>query len=234
MSIAIEDINDLVELGAPVLCVDTCTLLDVIRDVTRDTVRAHDAKAGLSLLLSAETGTDLVVFTAEQVKLELALHLAEVEDEAKAKLEKFRNSAQRIHDVAMVFGASGALQTVHLQDHVVRTRAALDRWKAIARSVPGSSEITSRAFTRMNQPKTPARKGKDSIKDCVVIETYLEAASELRAAGLTTPIVFASSNTNDYYGPNGSQLPSDIASDFSSLQMIYAPNFGAAKHWLGL
>lgn len=48
------------------------------------------------------------------------------------------------------------------------------------------------------------------------------------------PIVFASSNTKGYHAPNTSHLQPDIASDFGGVSMDYAPNFGAAKHFLGL
>jgi hypothetical protein len=234
MSLATADITDLVGLGAPILCVDTCTILDVIRDITRESIKLHDVKASLALLASAETHRDLVVLVAEQVMAEVAVHLAEVEQEANAKLTRFQAQAQRIHDIATEFGASGALKTQHLHGHVVRARAAFDRWVAVARPAPGNDGITARAFTRVNAPRTPARKGKDSMKDCVVVETYLEAAQELRTAGLTGPIVFASSNTNEYFVSGGSHLPPDIAADFMAVRMDYAPTFGAAKHNLGL
>ncbi|GLQ99059.1 hypothetical protein [Dyella mobilis] len=234
MSLAAGDITDLVGLGAPILCVDTCTILDVMRDITRESIKIHDVKAGLALLASAETRKDLVVLVANQVMAELDVHLTEIEQEAATKLTRFRVQAQRIHDIATEFGASGALQTQHLHGHVVRARAALDRWVAVAKPAPGNDGITARAFARVNAPRTPARKGKDSMKDCVVVETYLEAAQELRTAGLTAPIVFASSNTNEYYVSAGSHLSSDIAADFLAVRMNYAPNFGAAKHNMGL
>lgn len=94
MSLATGDIADLVTLGAPIICVDTCTILDVIRDITRESISAHDVKASLSLLASAETRTSLAVLVAEQVATELVMHLTEVEQEASAKLTKFQVQAQ--------------------------------------------------------------------------------------------------------------------------------------------
>jgi len=72
------------------------------------------------------------------------------------------------------------------------------------------------------------------MKDCVIIEAYLETAHQLRAAGFSKPVVFASSNTKEYFEPNTRHLPMDIASDLAAVQMDYAPNFGAAKHLLQL
>lgn len=234
MSLGSAEISDLVALGAPVLCVDTCTVLDVIRDITRETVKLTDTSAGFALLAAAETNADLVVLMAAQVAIELASNLPEVQQEAEEKLTKFRAQAQRIHDVATAFGALGTLPTSHLHGHVARARLVLGRWEAIAWKVPSNPGVAGRAFARVNAPRTPARKGKESMKDCVVVEAYLEAAQQLRSAGLTAPIVFASSNTKEYNAPNTSHLQPDIAADFGAVAMEYAPNFGAAKHLLRL
>lgn len=234
MSLSPTEINRLVALGAPVLCVDTCTVLDVIRDITRETANLADAQAGLLLLDAAETQTKLVILMAEQVDAELADNMSEVEGEAERKLGKFITQSQRIHHVATAFGATGALDTSHFHGHVSRAKIVLNRWKNIAQKAQGDNDVAGRAFARVMEPRTPARKGKESMKDCVVVETYLEAARQLRLAGLTSPVVFASSNTREYHAPNTSHLPSDIAADFAAVSMDYAPNFGAAKHSLGL
>ena len=72
------------------------------------------------------------------------------------------------------------------------------------------------------------------MKDCVVIETYLEIARGLRAGGLAAKIVFVSSNTRDYAGETGSTLRPDLAREFATLNMEYAPNLAAARNFLGL
>lgn len=234
MSLSTQDIVSLAVLGSPVLCVDTCTVLDVIRDITREAVVLSDASAGLSLLAAAETGSDLIVFMAEQVTLELATLVAGVEQEALSGLAKFQTQAQRIHDVAVAYGAQGAFQINHLDGHVNRAKTVLNRWQSVARLVPQNDDVTKRAFRRVNEPRTPARRGKESMKDCVIVEAYIETASQLRAAGLIAPIVFASSNTKEYYAPNTRHLQNDIDADLSTVLLDYAPNFGAAKYLLGL
>lgn len=234
MSLSPEDIANLAILGSPVLCVDTCTLLDVIRDITRETVVLGDVNAGLTLLTTAENSSNLIVLMAQQVTVELATHVESVEQEAQSGLAKFQSQAQRIHDVAVAYGAQGILETNHLNGHVSRAKTLLDRWQSIALVVPQNDDVTKRAFRRVNEPRTPARRGKESMKDCVIVEAYIEAASQFRAAGLTAPIVFASSNTKEYYAPNTRHLQIDIAADLGTVGMEYAPNFGAAKHILGL
>lgn len=233
MSLSPQEIFRLVGLGLPVLCVDTCTVLDAVRDITRESVTPVDVNAGLTLLAMAEAGSGLIVLMAEQVTLEIASNVANVEQEAQAALGKFLTQAQRIHDVAGAYGAQGRLQVRHLDGHISRARSVLDRWKRVAQVVPQNDGVASRALRRVNEPRTPARRGKESMKDCVIVEAYIETASQLRAAGMTAPIVFASSNTKEYFAPNTRHLPVDIAADFAALSIEYAPNWGAAKYSLG-
>ena len=72
------------------------------------------------------------------------------------------------------------------------------------------------------------------MKDCVIVETYLEVARRLRAAGSDAPIAFASSNTNDYYAAGSSHVADDLAQDLQAVRVEYAPGFGAAAHVLGI
>lgn len=233
MSLSPQEISRLVGLGLPVLCVDTCTVLDVVRDITRESVTSAEVNAGLALLTMAEAGSGLAVLIAEQVSLEISSNVANVEQEAQAAFEKFLAQAQRIHNVAGAYGALGNLHVRHLADHVSRARPVLNRWVQVARVVPHNDGVASRAFRRVNEPRTPARRGKESMKDCVIVEAYIEAASQLRAAGMMAPMVFASSNTKEYFAPNTRQLQTDIAADLKTVCLEYAPNWGAAKHCLG-
>lgn len=234
MSLSQQDIDTIASLNAPVICVDTCTLLDVIRDITRETVTVGDAVAGIALLEAAETGNDLVVLIAEQVTIEIAANAAEVEDEANRSLLKLQSQLKRIYDVTTAYGTQGSLNFSCIDGHVNTAKKFLNRWTQITKLIPHNPGISSRAFQRVNIPKTPARKGKESMKDCVVVETYLEAVQQLRAAGLTNKVVFASSNTREYYAPNIKHLATDIDLDFSQIGLSYAPSFGAAKHILGI
>ncbi|MBO2953938.1 hypothetical protein J4756_08235 [Burkholderia pseudomallei] len=233
MSLSPQEISRLVELELPVLCVDTCTVLDVVRDITRESVTPSDVNAGLALLAMAEAGSGLIVLMAEQVVLEIAGNVANVEQEAQSSLKKFLAQAQRIHDVAGAYGVQGHLRVHHLDGHVSRARLVLDRWRRVAQVVPHNDGVSNRAFRRVNEPRTPARRGKESMKDCVIVEAYIEVASQLRAAGMTKAMVFASSNTKEYFAPNTRHLQGDIAADLASVGIEYAPNWGAAKHSLG-
>ena len=124
----------------------------------------------------------------------------------------------------------------HWKDHEVRCREVGNRWLKIGHSVPRTEQIISRAYFRSTQAIPPARSGKDSIKDCVILETYLDRVRELREDGLTAPIVFLSSNTKDYaeLSEEEAEVRNDIKDEFRTLELEYAPNMAAAKHLLKL
>jgi prepilin-type processing-associated H-X9-DG protein len=214
------------------LCVDTCTALDIMRDPTRKEIRPHERQSALDLLSLIEK-SGLASLVADQVSFEFQEHAQSVQEEAENALTKIRDLLIGIDDIAAVFGAAGRTNLSHLDGHVARCRKIADRWMAASLTVLRTPDITSRAFGRVNRAITPARRGKDSMKDCVVIETYLDIISTLRAAGLQTPIVFASSNTDDYAQENSSRLKPDLAAEFAGLKIEYAPNLAAAKHLLG-
>lgn len=65
------DAKAISETGTPVLLIDTCSILDVMRDPTRETLRIHERQAGLDLLAAAEGGA-LAGVVAHQVTLEFA------------------------------------------------------------------------------------------------------------------------------------------------------------------
>jgi len=228
------DLGGIVALNAPVLCLDTCSLLDMMRDPTRDTIREPERRAVHDLLTAVEGGSALVALVADQVVAEFDVHADEIEKEAGRALQKLRDDLARIDAVAAVYGSAGPTDLSHLDDHVTRARRVVGRWFAAAKPAVQASHIPVSAWKRVTQARTPARKGKESMKDCVVIETYLDVVGSLRSAGLKSKVVFVSSNKKDYAVETGSTLRPDLAADFDPLGMEYAPNMAAAKHLLGV
>lgn len=66
------------------------------------------------------------------------------------------------------------------------------------------------------------------------IETYLEAVSTLRKSGLTSKVVFVSSNVDDFADPSRKFLKTELMPEFSELNMLYAKSFGVARGLLGV
>ena len=221
-------------LNIPILCFDTCSALDLMRDPTRETANAPDRETALNLLMSIERSGYLVSLMAKQVRREFNEHVDEIEKETATALQKLGEKLQRIDEIAGAYGASEFTNISHLDDHAKRARKIADRWIASARLIEEKKDIYERAVQRVLEPRSPARKGKDSLKDCIVIETYLDIVKGLRRANLSKPIVFISSNTKEYTRKDRMHLKDDLEKDFASVNLKYAPNFAAAKHYLCL
>lgn len=221
-------------LNVPILCFDTCSALDLMRDPTRETADASDRKTALNLLMSIERSGYLVSLMAKQVRQEFNEHVDKIKEETATALQKLGEKLQRIDEIARAYGASGFTNISHLDDHAKRARKIADRWIASARLIEKTKAIDVRAVQRVLEPRSPARKGKESLKDCIVIETYLDIVRRLRRENLSKPIVFISSNTKEYTREDRMRLKDDLEEDFTSVDLKYAPNFAAAKHYLGL
>ncbi|SCX21313.1 hypothetical protein DSM25558_2899 [Agrobacterium sp. DSM 25558] len=216
----------------PTLCIDTCSILDVFRDPTRDAVRASDGKAYLSLIQASVDGR-LSCLIAQQVQIEFALHDQRIQDEAAKAIERLRKQFVKLSEITAVFGSPNEIDFSHLDDHVDRARANLERWFATFHSLLPDAQTEARAFGRVRGNRAPAQRGKDTWQDCMILETYLEAGRLLRAGGNTAPFIFLSSNTLEYF-TQARILKHEIAEDFGPSLIQYAPTAGAALHALGL
>lgn len=84
------DAHAIASKDVPVLCIDTCSILDIMRDPTRETVKPHDRQAAIDLVVAAEAG-NLICLMAEQVAIEFAVHDQPVQEEAERNLKNCRN-----------------------------------------------------------------------------------------------------------------------------------------------
>lgn len=225
--------RQLIAAARPVLMIDTCSVLDIMRDVTRETSSPASLEAAIMLVTAAEAAApSMLVLMSDQVRRELTAHESPVEAEAIAKLLKFEKQIKRVHDTAVVFGATGTLTTTHLSNHVASAKAVFGRWKAVALTVTESSAAISKAYLRVAMGTAPASPGNQSMKDCAILESYLEAMSQLRAGGYAGKAVLLSSNTADYGKVGAVRSPIDV--DLAALAVEFATDFAFAKHSLGV
>lgn len=211
------------------LFLDTCCLLDLMRSPAREEIHPNNFLASNTLLTRIEGGS-VVCFFAQQTEAEYQDNRVEVANEAANNLIRQVDNIARIERILTHLGQASTTNLMHLTNYGKLAQAVVDRYRARFKSLVPPHEVTSRAFARVGQARTPSRKGKESMKDCVVIETYLEAIRCLRAAGANGSAVFASSNTKDYQ--DAGRLKPDLAAEFEQVRMEYAPNLAAANHQL--
>ena len=218
----------------PILCLDTCSVLDILRDPTRRDVRWHEQEASLELLEVAESGERVRSFVTDLVCTEFRDNVQYVQDEASRGIRRIEDQIVKLNRLVALHGSRGVVDFSHWAGHVERCRNVAERWLAASTVVQESEQNKLDAIKRLTEARAPARKGKDSTKDCIILETYLELVREIRARGVTTPAVFVSSNTRDYAERDTAAVRNDIDGEFRSLDLEYAPNMGAARHLLGI
>ena len=221
-------------MDTPVLCLDTCVILDILRDPARADVRVHEHEASLVLLSAAQSGTILQALVAEQVSREFRDNVEQVHNDAKESLARRTREIGKLNTLVALYGTSRPIDLAHWDDHDKRTRQAAECWFEASTTVRESSGTVSNAFLRLNEARSPARRGKQSMKDCVILETYLEHIRSLRDKGCTATAVFVSSNTRDYAADDKTTVREDIKHEFQSLGLEYAPSMGAARGLLKL
>jgi hypothetical protein len=224
----------IVAAPAPVLFVDTCALLDLMRDPTRGTFSAGDIEAALRLLERAERRNDnLWLPIAAQVLDELRDNQANVKLEAG---EKIRRLEETIHHVQSILAAYG-LQTTAIAPTLVSSNfpdtanRVVERYFSAGLKTRNPRNIEKKAYARMAANRAPSSKGQQT-KDCAVIESYLSLARQLRAQNFSGRIVFFTTNKKDYSDIANRSLHPDLVPEFAAVNLTYATNFQMAEHQL--
>lgn len=215
------------------LCLDTCSVLDILRDPRAKNVRGDHHEAAVDLLHAAE-GRHLDIVAADLVRVEYMDRVASVEQQASGAMSRLLDEIQKLDAIINLHGGEGLLDTRHWLGHVDRCRRVTDRWIQIALPAQQTDTVLARGARRVAESRAPSRKGNEAAKDCIIVETYLEYVRGRRTAGLSAPVVFVSSNVNDYAERPGTGLTPDLVADFGAVQMRYAPNMAAAKAFLSL
>ncbi len=217
-----------------ILYLDTCVLLDMFRDPTRERIGILEHESAKRLLESVRTSEVIEVCIAEQVEREFFQNLDAVKTEAKNNLESLIRRVKRLNRLIILYGSSGEVNLNHWERHVERCLDVAKQWMQEGDKVYESDNIYVRAAKRVIDIRTPVRKGKEEMTDCIILETYLEHLNVLRSSGRKARAVFVSSNTKDYTDKATRRVRSDIAEEFEALGLHYAPNMGAARGMLGV
>jgi hypothetical protein len=217
--------------NAPVLCVDTCALLDVLR--APFTPYGAQTIAAAQALAKAEHDGKLTIVMAPSIPEEIQRNLPNERGKLANDLARHDDELKSIDDcmkqcglsvTVPSFARSGlheALET--LLDALVHSSQLLEE------DVDARARATDRAVKRLR----PARKG--SILDADIIEHYFALGGELRRLRFGGPLVFVSSNTRDY--TDGKALRTvhpDLSPQFLSLALEYATALPQARRNLGL
>jgi hypothetical protein len=214
----------------PVLFLDTCILLDIIRATYRCLGGAYVQRAAdlHGLLTSDPSQCALVV--ASMVPTEWSDNAADVRDEVRAHLRKIQDQATHFHEacaapgIALTF-ARPFYEGVGLADRLYDlSKALLDNSVRLEPDIGCMSRGVARVVSR-----TPPSKQGGEVKDCVIVEECLELTRQLRANGFSRKCVFCTSNLDDYGGPGGVLHPT-LTAEFAAVGLRFTTNLPWAVH----
>ena len=223
-------------MPAPVLALDTCSILDVARVPIRWKDSAQAARlvqAIEALVILAESNSPGIhIAVAGTVESEWTANQMGVHEEARRHFREL----DVMHDVACSVGNALGLSAMKCSIAPLgiekRLFAMERRMLASAKTLKTYAKINDAAIARVVAQLAPSRKG--TCKDTVIYLHYLELLGKLRAAGFSEPCVLLSSNTRDYCGAGRKHPKPEIASELSTLSARFARNWLEARRLLGV
>jgi len=186
-----------------ILILDTCSLLDVVRCIQR--ARISDLKSALNIFDDWKKTQEkcLIVFPSLFEK-EWSDNIETVKKETRKAIETTYNAVECYNyffqpeiEKSKFISYSLENKLLDLSNDIINSTGII---------VKKIEECVPRATDRVINSIPPAKKGKDSTKDCIIFEEVLFISNNLRNNGFDKKIVFVTSNTKEYY-INNSLIP---------------------------
>ncbi len=210
---------------APVLFLDSCVLLDVVRAPLRN--KAGEVQVARLLLASAlKTPRTVHLLIGSPTPTEWAEHINRTEYECKNAIDCCNAVAAACGYMGMPAPAPLPVGTGGLPALLRQLSAGL---LAAAVTMDHNAAALRRAVDRVISSQLPARKGGTRAKDSVIVEHAVETTAQLRAAGFGQPCVFVSSNTKDFAAPSLTNLNPALVAAFNPINLLYATSLTHAE-----
>ena len=213
---------------APVLFLDTCVLLDVVRAPRRN--KPGEVRVAQALLTAARKAPKTVhLLVGSPAATEWNDHIAETEADCAGAVES-------CNAVSAVCGYVALPPVAPLPAGVLGLPALLRSLSAdlLAEAVPigHNAAALRRAVDRVIASQIPAKSGGKGAKDAVILEHAVETTAQLRSAAFTQPCVFVSSNTRDFAASGSTNLHPLLVPVLTPIQLQYATSLEHAETML--
>ena len=202
-----EAAGGIVASHTPVLFLDTCALLDIIRLPSRAR-SARDSEtllaAAISILDRAK-GDQLSLVIPPLVTSELEKNLSNVEEEARNAVETLKLRYSVIASIQKTAGDSMAPLAIDANAIVTFLKDLTTELMASGTELGEGDEPAKRAWKRAVENTAPSSKG--TVNDCIVYEHTLQLMRVVRDAGHQQALVFLTSNTKDFCDSGAAKEP---------------------------
>lgn len=205
----------LISNPAPVLFIDTCVFLDIVRAPIRKNIKAESIKCAQDLRIrSSKTPPSLWLIISETVQEEWYANIVSVKEEVKREVRKlelhrkhFMSVAQSVRGDQYQYGQSES--ALKLENQLEATAQALLN---VCLVVSPDDTHLANAQRRARRNSPPAQRGKSEPGDCEILELFLGICKDSRASGIDDQFVFVSSNTKDYGESNNGGIQPELDS----------------------
>jgi hypothetical protein len=216
--------------NAPVLCIDTCCVLDILREPYRENHTGRSIQPADTLEIAVDSSR-LTILAAHTITVELHRNTANVVDELNGELRDLDAQINRAASAAAACGVQlGPFASFEKCDLATPLKSRMNTFVSKFVHLEEDQACSSKAMDRAIRRIRPARKG--NVLDAIIIEHYLEVGRRLVASGFARPVVFASSNTSDYC--DGRTLHPDLDPDFVAATLQFVTDFRWAISALGI
>lgn len=223
-----EVVDRIIAAAAPVLFLDTASILDVARVPVREDLNLDILVRAAQLSGSLETRSAWLLTTPNVIR-EFNSNRSDVEAELRGGLARKLKEIDRIRSIERIL-FPGVPRPVNRPEEQSIATLAIDTMDGLVRHVElfeGSDRCSLNAAERVWACLPPSSTTKQEFKDCVIFEEFLELAAALRKSGFGGKIVFVTPNKKDF-GP----VPyghARIAQDITRHQADYASDLAHAS-----
>lgn len=215
---------------APVLLLDTSSVLDIIRAGGRERCPPGLIPAALEMIgRASKSPPGIWMVAAELVQKEWHNNCERVELDSRKRINELDQDIKALTAVLAHLGSALTESVPNFSGYAVESilkKVAANLLYA-ATVLQGNDRCSIAANRRAIFGSAPASKGKNSLKDCMIIEHYISLCRQLREAGFGSKCVFVSSNVNDF-GKGGGPLP-PLDEDFRAVGIEYVTDLAWAN-----
>jgi hypothetical protein len=220
MTTIAQAVADLLAAPRPILIVDTCALLDIVRAPLRDLTAAVRAAVELKTLLMNGT---VELFVQDIVQREWTDNLLSARRDGEAGIRAFTATWQIASDLGQPAPPLPVLPPGTLVDDLEQlSRDILNAAETLDRDHAGMSWAIDRVAAKQ---KPSSSKG--PVKDCHILGHALQLSAQL-GAGYPNSRMLVSSNRSDFAAPNATVFHPEIAPDAAAAWLRYAISLDAA------
>jgi hypothetical protein len=214
----------------PVICLDTCDLLDIIQCVAEGRARRleHVRRLLDTLPLRPDDAKFVVSYL---VHVEWTQNQAKVITDVEAKTRTLDQDITEIHRAWQHAGAPlPGLPPSYAAGGLPAALAALaGRVLGWATVLDRDDACVDRALDRVHSKRRPSHAG--MVKDSIHLEHYLELCRQLAASAFPARRVFVSANKADFWeAKNRSDIHPDLAPELATVGLEF---FGSLESALG-